>query len=129
MSRGTPAPGGPTHPTTPARSRPMTDRPAPKGRGSNLTPPGRFALPRVEPDPDLDGTEATPAPRTRFLMQRAASIVTENDSPDIPFRYGLNPYRGCEHGCSYCFARPTHEFLGLDAGLGFETAIVVKENA
>jgi DNA repair photolyase len=105
----------------------MTDRPAPRGRGSNLTPPGRFALPRVEHDPDSE--EATADPRTRFLVQRACSIVTENDSPDVPFRYGLNPYRGCEHGCSYCFARPTHEFLGLDAGLGFETAIVVKENA
>jgi DNA repair photolyase len=57
------------------------------------------------------------------------SIVTENASPDIPFRFGLNPYRGCEHGCSYCFARPTHEYLGLNAGLDFETKIFVKENA
>ncbi|MFO0879796.1 MAG: PA0069 family radical SAM protein [Gemmataceae bacterium] len=107
----------------------MTDRPAPRGRGSNVSPPNRFALTRVEVEPDLAPEDLPPDPRTRFLVQQAASIVTENDSPDIPFRYGLNPYRGCEHGCSYCFARPTHEYLGLDAGLGFETGIVVKENA
>src|SRR4051812_47878591 len=105
----------------------MTDRPTPKGRGTGLTPPRRFALTHVEPEPDSG--EERPSPRTRFLVQKAAGIVIENDSPDIPFRWGINAYRGCEHGCAYCFARPTHEYLGLDAGLGFETGIVVKENA
>jgi DNA repair photolyase len=62
-------------------------------------------------------------------VERSRTIVTENDSPDIPFRYSLNPYRGCEHGCSYCYARPTHEYLGFNAGLDFETRIVVKANA
>jgi DNA repair photolyase len=66
---------------------------------------------------------------TRYITDRAGSIISENDSPDIPFRYSLNPYRGCLHGCSYCYARPTHEYLGLNAGLDFETMIFVKENA
>ena len=55
--------------------------------------------------------------------------MTENDSPDVGFRFSLNPYRGCEHGCSYCYARPTHEYLGLNAGLDFETRIFYKEDA
>jgi DNA repair photolyase len=66
---------------------------------------------------------------TAFFPDRSRSIVTENDSPDIPFRYSINPYRGCEHGCSYCYARPTHEFLGLNAGLDFETKILIKQDA
>ena len=56
-------------------------------------------------------------------------MLARNDSPDVPFEYSLNPYRGCEHGCSYCYARPTHEFLGFSAGLDFETKILVKEEA
>jgi DNA repair photolyase len=68
-------------------------------------------------------------PATAFLPDRARSVVTENASPDVGFRYSVNPYRGCEHGCPYCYARPTHEYLGLDAGLGFETTILVKHDA
>jgi DNA repair photolyase len=66
---------------------------------------------------------------TEYLPDRSRSIVTENDSPDVPFRYSINPYKGCSHGCSYCYARPTHEYLGLNAGLDFETKIFVKEDA
>ena len=68
-------------------------------------------------------------PKTQFVRDSSRTIVSSNDSPDLPFRYSINPYRGCEHGCSYCYARPTHEFLGYDAGLDFESKIVVKENA
>lgn len=66
---------------------------------------------------------------TEFLSDNSKSILAENSSPDIPFRYSLNPYRGCEHGCAYCYARPYHEMLGLNAGLDFETKILVKHNA
>lgn len=67
--------------------------------------------------------------RTQFLRDLSQSIISYNDSPDIPFRASLNPYRGCEHGCAYCYARPTHEYLGFSAGLDFESRIMVKENA
>jgi DNA repair photolyase len=68
-------------------------------------------------------------PATQFISDTTRSIVTRNDSPDVGFTFSLNPYRGCEHGCAYCYARPTHEYLGYDAGLGFETKIVVKHEA
>ncbi len=106
--------------------------PAPRGRGSHLEPPNRFTLRTVERDldalspEDLDALARRP---TRYVTERAGSIVSENDSPDVPFRFSLNPYRGCLHGCPFCYARPTHEYLGLNAGLDFETVIFVKENA
>jgi len=110
------------------------NRPIAAGRGSNLRPPSRFestqrvlALDVV--DLDAEDIDALRHPATEFLPDRTRSVVTENDSPDVGFRFSLNPYRGCEHGCSYCYARPTHEYLGFDAGLGFETKIVVKHDA
>ena len=106
--------------------------PAPHGRGSHLEPPNRFSLRTVERDLDCYSPEELDALAhrpTRYLTEQAGSIVSENDSPDVPFRYSLNPYRGCVHGCSYCYARPSHEYLGLNAGLDFETMIFVKENA
>lgn len=98
------------------------------GRGSTLNPTGRFEQLRIEPDPDLPPEEC-PSPRTVFLKDASRSLITWNDSPDIPFRASINPYRGCEHGCAYCYARPTHEYLGFSAGLDFESKIMVKLEA
>jgi len=82
----------------------------------------------VEPDPDCP-PEERPDPRTQFYFDNSESILTRNDSPDISFTVGLNPYRGCEHGCAYCYARPYHEYLGFSSGLDFETKIMVKLRA
>jgi DNA repair photolyase len=112
----------------------MPNQPAPKGRGSHANPPDRFGLPLREPDldhveHDVEYLQALRDVPTEFLSDHARSVVTENDSPDVPFRYSLNPYRGCEHGCPYCYARPSHEYLGLNAGLDFETRVLVKQDA
>lgn len=98
------------------------------GRGAHTNPPNRFERLHVEPDPDVE-PEERPHPRTQFFVDGTSSLLTENDSPDLPFTVGLNPYRGCEHGCAYCFARPYHEYLGWSAGLDFETKIMVKTRA
>jgi DNA repair photolyase len=98
------------------------------GRGAADNPPNRFEPIARIPMPDYDPS-ADPAPHTQFFHDRTKGILSKNDSPDIPFDYGLNPYRGCEHGCVYCYARPFHEYLGFSAGLDFETKIMVKENA
>jgi len=100
----------------------------PHGRGAAENPPNRFIpLERVRYDEWL--AEDDPAPTTRFFRDQSRTILTTNDSPDVPFTYSLNPYRGCEHGCIYCYARPTHEWLSLSAGLDFESQIFVKEDA
>lgn len=101
---------------------------AKRGRGAAFNPPNRFAHTAREQDPDWDPAEE-PAPATQFLPDSTTSVITCNDSPDIGYAASLNPYRGCEHGCAYCYARPTHEYLGFSAGLDFETKIMVKENA
>jgi DNA repair photolyase len=107
-------------------------RPIAKGRGSQLNPPNRFGGLHHEIDfehleHDTDYLESLQKPATEYIPDRARSIVTENDSPDVGFRYSINSYRGCSHGCSYCYARQTHEYLGYNAGLEFETKILVKE--
>jgi DNA repair photolyase len=105
------------------------ERPTSKsGRGTDAQPKNRFERLAVERDPDLPPDEG-PGPATEFLKDGSRSILTANDSPDVPFEASLNPYRGCEHGCVYCFARPTHEYLGFSSGLDFETKIVVKQDA
>jgi len=106
----------------------------PKGRGAAIRPANRFGethaladLEHVANDPELLAELATS--RTVYLPDASRSIISENDSPDLRFRYSLNPYRGCQHGCAYCYARPTHEYLGLSAGLDFEEKVFVKHEA
>ena len=107
----------------------MTNKPASlRGRGAVSNPANRFERLVLERDPEWDPTQ-DPAPKTQFFRDRSQSIITYNDSPDIPFRASINPYRGCEHGCSYCYARPFHEYLGFSSGLDFETRIMVKADA
>lgn len=101
---------------------------SPRGRGAAGNPPNRFEQLRFERGEDWN-PEEDPSPRTHFYRDLSQTIITYNDSPDIPFRASLNVYRGCEHGCSYCYARPTHEYLGFSAGLDFESKIMVKQNA
>ena len=104
-----------------------------KGRGATSNPAGRFERFAREAFDDgwssLAELAADPAPTTQVLPDRARSIIAYNRSPDIPFDRSLNPYRGCEHGCIYCYARPSHTHLGLSAGLDFETRIFVKADA
>ncbi len=103
-------------------------RPAIRGRGTVSNPKGRFERLEIELDPDADPADL-PAPQTLFLRDASRSVIVYNNSPDVGFDASVNPYRGCEHGCSYCYARPFHEYLGLSPGLDFETRILVKEDA
>ncbi|WP_395067470.1 PA0069 family radical SAM protein [Paraburkholderia silvatlantica] len=119
---------------------PVAPPTARKGRGAVTNLQGRYEVDRREAFDDGwqqagvggegDGDEAGgPRLRTAVFEERAKSILTRNQSPDIPFSVSLNPYRGCEHGCIYCFARPTHSYLGLSPGLDFESRIYAKVNA
>lgn len=102
--------------------------------GSNIDPPNRFEVVHKELDLehlewDQEHLRTLTNRRIEYVADSSRSIVSENSSPDIPFRYSINPYRGCIHGCAYCYARPGHEYLGFNAGLDFETKIVVKRDA
>ena len=111
----------------PARPRrALAIRPRLKGRAVPYDPPNRFETVHAEIDPEDLAREA---PRTEFLPDATREILATNSSPDIPFDASVNPYRGCEHGCVYCYARPTHEFLGFSSGLDFERKILVKHRA
>lgn len=98
-----------------------------KGRGAGSNPLNRFE--KIDFEVDEEEIANLKKPKTLFYKDNTKKLITFNDSPDNGFDAGINPYRGCEHGCIYCYARPTHEFLGLSAGLDFETKIFVKENA
>ena len=103
-----------------------------KGRGATVNPAGRFEPRRVEAvwdDVVFDADDPQPNPATEVFLDKTRTILAKNDSPDVPFDVSVNPYRGCEHGCSYCFARATHPFLNLSAGLDFETKIFAKPEA
>lgn len=114
----------------------MSESPYPvqafKGRGAASNPEGRFETIRHHAEDDgwqhamLD--EERPRPKTVVTEEHARSVITRNDSPDIAFDQALNPYRGCEHGCIYCFARPSHSYLNLSPGLDFETKLRAKSN-
>ena len=99
-----------------------------KGRGASQNPKNRFRDKEVHYDADPK-TGRLKKPNTKLLKDHTKSIISWNQSPDIPFDVSVNPYRGCEHGCVYCYARPSHEFLGFSAGLDFESKIVVKYEA
>src|SRR5579859_2792705 len=103
-----------------------------KGRGATLNPEGRFE--KALREAFDDGWDVAPAdepgqPKTIVTAERVKSIISKNDSPDIPFTLSINPYRGCEHGCIYCYARPSHAYLNLSPGIDFETRLFAKVNA
>ncbi|MDA0833128.1 MAG: PA0069 family radical SAM protein [Planctomycetota bacterium] len=102
--------------------------------GSNIDPPNRFEAVHRELDFehvewDQEYLDSSIRRQVEYIADASRSVISENNSPDVPFRYSLNPYRGCQHGCAYCYARNTHEYLGYNAGLDFETKIIVKYEA
>jgi len=103
----------------------------PKGRGATFNPAGRFASRKREAFDDgwLLDEEPAPSPKTVLHLDHARSVISRNQSPDLPFSQSVNPYRGCEHGCIYCYARPSHAYLDLSPGLDFETQIFYKPDA
>ena len=101
-----------------------------RGRASAINPAGRFeALSRTEEDDGWQSLEDLPPFKTEVQVEHARTVITRNQSPDISFDRSINPYRGCEHGCVYCFARPTHAYAGLSAGVDFESKLFVKPDA
>lgn len=104
-----------------------------KGRASGFNPLNRFHQQQFEPlaiewSGDVGADDASSL-QAIFLRDTSKTVLARNDSPDVPFEYSINPYRGCEHGCIYCYARPSHEYWGFSAGLDFETRILVKDDA
>lgn len=101
-----------------------------RGRAAGINPAGRFeTLERVAVDDGWQTLEDMPPFKTEVQVEKPRTVITRNESPDIPFDRSINPYRGCEHGCIYCFARPTHSYMGLSAGLDFEAKLFAKPDA
>ena len=114
----------------PARRDGRAAMPQPRGRGARSNASGRFEVyARVAEPEGWSEVEDLPPLQTHVTQERAKTIITRNDSPDISFDRSINPYRGCEHGCVYCFARPSHAYMGLSAGLDFESRLFVKLGA
>jgi len=101
-----------------------------KGRGANISPQNPYIKRRevIEHLEGIDEEKYLDKPVTKYYEEHAAGALSKNNSPDLPLNYSVNPYQGCEHGCIYCYARNSHEYWGFDAGLGFETNIMVKTN-
>jgi DNA repair photolyase len=115
-------------------AKPPNQRQTIRGRGAAVQPDNPYLSTHRVDDwehvaDDEEYLQSLGRPPTEYLDDNSQSIVATNDSPDVGFNYSVNPYRGCAHGCSYCFARPGHEYLGLSAGLDFETKIMVKRRA
>jgi len=101
-----------------------------RGRGAATNVSGRYEpIARVAEDDGWDSMGELPAFKTSVTLEKPRTIITRNESPDVPFDRSINPYRGCEHGCIYCFARPTHAYMGLSPGLDFESKLFAKEGA
>ena len=107
----------------------MSDATPIKGRGASWNPQNRFEPLEYIVDDEAHVEPRDGGPRTIYMRDPTRTIIATNDSPDVGFDASINPYRGCEHGCIYCFARPSHEYLGFSAGLDFESKILVKEDA
>ena len=112
----------------------MVPNRAARGRGAQINPPNRYEAIHLEVLGDHVDEVVSEAPdgtqiRTHVYADRTKSVINRVDSPDLPFNWSLNPYRGCEHGCVYCYARPGHEMLGFSCGTDFETRIVAKHDA
>src|SRR3982751_782457 len=100
-----------------------------RGRGASHNPPNRFEVLHIEADSEDEHDPERPPRRTMYLRDFTQTIIAHNDSPDVGFDSSINPYRGCEHGCIYCYARPSHAYLELSPGLDFETKLFAKTNA
>ena len=113
-----------------ARSGMRIDHSRRRGRGTGINPSGRFeSRTRHAFDDGWESMEDLPVFKTQVQVEKPRTVITRNDSPDLPFDRSINAYRGCEHGCVYCFARPTHAYMGLSAGLDFEAQLFAKPDA